>query len=126
MDACENLLNLEEKFIEKMQKGVQQYSRPLRHCMMINSNQHHLLFQNIEKILAISEYQLNQLISQDDSTLISMFSSIGKLYENKMRMSCEAFDIYLNGIDKAFQILDSLIKMHNFSKFIQVSLFFSF
>jgi hypothetical protein len=84
MDACEQLLNLEEKFIEKMQKGVQQYSRPLRHCMMINTSQHHLLFQNIDKILAISEYQLNQLISQDDSTLISMFSSIGKLYENKV------------------------------------------
>lgn len=84
MDACESLLQLEENFIQNMQKGVQQYSRPLRHCMMINSNQHHILFQNIEKILAISEYQLNQLVSQDDSIIIDMFSSIGKLYENKV------------------------------------------
>ena len=126
LSACEHLLNLEEKFIELMQKGVQQYSRPLRHCMMISSLQHHLLFQNIEKILAISEYQLNQLISQDDSTLLDMFNTIGKLYENKMRMSCEAFDIYLNGIDNSFGLLFDLINMNcsanpsipNFSKFL--------
>jgi hypothetical protein len=126
LSACEHLLNLEEKFIELMQKGVQQYSRPLRHCMMISSLQHHLLFQNIEKILAISEYQLNQLISQDDSTLLDMFNTIGKLYENKMRMSCEAFDIYLNGIDSSFGLLFDLINMNcsanpsipNFSKFL--------
>lgn len=121
MDACEKLLNLEEEFIEQMQKGVQQYSRPLRHCLMINSNEHYILFQNIEKILAISEYQLNQLISQDDSTLIDMFNSIGKLYENKMRMSCEAFDIYLNGLNIAFNLLDTLLKSVNFNKFLQDS-----
>jgi hypothetical protein len=121
MDACERLLNIEEKFIELMQKGVQQYSRPLRHCMMISGAQHHMLFQNIEKILAISEYQLNQLISQDDSNFMDVFNSIGKLYENKMRMSCEAFDIYLNGVNQAFTLLDNLIRTINFSKFIQDS-----
>ena len=91
-----------------MQRGVQQYSRPLRHCMMISSGEHHTLFQNIEKLLAISEYQLNQLIAQDDSTLMGMFATIGKLYENKMRMSCEAFDIYLSGVGAAFELLDAL------------------
>ena len=105
MNACECLLNLEEKFIDLMQKGVQQYSRPLRHCMMITSAEHHALFQNIEKILAISEYQLNQLISHDDSALFDMFNTIGKLYENKLRMSCEAFDIYLNGVQHSFDLL---------------------
>ena len=109
LNNCENLLSIEEAFIEMMQKGVQQYSRPLRHCMMIMPKQHHVMFQNIEKILAISEYQLNQLVSQDDSTLLGMFNTIGKLYENKMRMSCEAFDIYLNGVEKAFDLLHSLM-----------------
>jgi hypothetical protein len=123
LNACEHMLNLEERFIELMQKGVQQYSRPLRHCMMISAMQHHGMFQNIEKILAISEYQLNQLISQDDSTLIDMFATIGKLYENKMRMSCEAFDIYLNGIRKSFDLLGSLVdsRQINFSKFLSES-----
>jgi len=125
LSACEQMLNLEERFIELMQKGVQQYSRPLRHCMMISSMQHHDMFQNIEKILAISEYQLNQLISQDDSTLLDMFGTIGKLYENKMRMSCEAFDIYLNGIRKSFQLLVSLAdessSATNFAKFLSES-----
>ncbi len=120
LGLCEKLLNLEEQFIELMQKGVQQYSRPLRHCMMISPQQHQTLFQNIEKILAISEYQLNQLISQDDSALLDMFNTIGKLYENKMRMSCEAFDIYLNGIEKSFDLLFKLKNnlIPNFSKFL--------
>ncbi|RNA32638.1 Regulator of G- signaling 3 [Brachionus plicatilis] len=115
---CEQLLNLEEKFIETMQKGVQQYSRPLRHCLMIDQAQHCTIFQNIEKILAISEYQLNQLISQDDSILLDMFSTIGKLYENKMRMSSEAFDIYLHGIQKALRLLDQLSGDSNLGRFL--------
>ena len=115
---CEKLLNLEEKFIDIMQKGVQQYSRPLRHCLMIDQSQHCTIFQNIEKILAISEYQLNQLISQDDSILLDMFNTIGKLYENKIRMSSEAFDIYLNGIEKAINLLNQLNANSNLSKFL--------
>ena len=117
LTACEQMLGLEEKFIELMQKGVQQFSRPLRHCMMISAAQHHDIFQNIEKLLAISEYQLNQLISQDDSTLMDMFHTIGKLYENKMRMSGEAFDIYLSGIQRSFALLDAL-STTNFAKFV--------
>jgi hypothetical protein len=38
-----------------------------------------------------------------------------------MRMSCEAFDIYLDGIDTAFQLLNNLMRMPNFANFIQVS-----
>ncbi|CAF0784269.1 unnamed protein product [Brachionus calyciflorus] len=118
LNLCEKLLNLEEKFIDIMQKGVQQYSRPLRHCLMIDQVQHCTLFQNIEKILAISEYQLNQLISQDDSILLDMFNTIGKLYENKIRMSCEAFDIYLNGIEKSINLLSQLSLNSNLSRFL--------
>lgn len=121
LNLCEKLLNLEEKFIDLMQKGVQQYSRPLRHCMMINTIQHYTLFQNIEKILAISEYQLNQLINQDDSILLDMFNTIGKLYENKMRMSCEAFDIYQSGIENSFDLLYSLSSNPNLAKFLYES-----
>lgn len=120
MNACEAILNLEEKFILLMQKGVQQYSRPLRHCMMISPIEHHSLFQNIEKILAISEYQLNQLISHDDSALFDMFNTIGKLYENKLRMSSEAFDIYLSGVLNSFDLLKTFSKKSDkrFSKFL--------
>ena len=116
MQECEELFRLEEEFISLMQSGVQQYSRPLRHLMMISQLEHHLLFQNIEKILVLSEYQLNQLISHDESTLIEMFNTIGKLYENKIRMSCEAFDIYLNGIENSFNLLISLIKNNSSNK----------
>jgi len=122
MNACENILNLEEKFIDLMQRGVQQYSRPLRHCMLISPLEHHSLFQNIEKILAISEYQLHQLISHDDSALFDMFNTIGKLYENKLRMSSEAFDIYLSGVTKSFELLTSLSRKSDkkgyFNKFL--------
>jgi hypothetical protein len=124
LSACEALLSLEERFIDLMQQGVQQYSRPLRHCMMIQPVHHQLLFQNIEKLLAINEYQLNQLMSQDDSILIDMFATIGKLYENKTRMSGEAFDIYLSGIDKSIQFLNRLLSGEtagNIRKFLQDS-----
>jgi len=125
MNACESILNLEEKFIDLMQRGVQQYSRPLRHCMLISPIEHHTLFQNIEKILAISEYQLHQLISHDDSALFDMFNTIGKLYENKLRMSSEAFDIYLNGVTKSFELLTNLSKKSDkkgyFNKFLAES-----
>ena len=125
MNEGEQIFRLEEEFISLMQSGVQQYSRPLRHLMMISQLEHHLLFQNIEKILVLSEYQLNQLISHDESTLIEMFNTIGKLYENKMRMSCEAFDIYLNGIENSFNLLISLIKNNSnnkkFNKFLYES-----
>jgi len=116
MSECEQLFRLEEEFISLMQSGVQQYSRPLRHLMMISQLEHHLLFQNIEKILVLSEYQLNQLISHDESALIEMFNTIGKLYENKIRMSSEAFDIYLNGIENSFNLLISLIKNNSGNK----------
>ena len=121
LDACEQLLALEERFIDLMQKGVQQYSRPLRHCTHVTPAQHHTLFQNIEKLLAISEYQLHQLISQDDATLLDMFTTIGKLYENKMRMSCEAFDVYLGGVRPAFAMLASLQRSHGFANFVSES-----
>lgn len=108
MSACESLLEVEERFIELMQRGVQQYSRPLRHCAMISAHEHETLFQNIEKILAISEYQLSQLISRDASMLLDMFATIGRLYENKMRMSGEAFDLYLSGVGASLDLLNSL------------------
>ena len=110
MKAFEGILNLEEKFIESLQRGVQQYSRPLRHCIMISSAQHQTLFQNIEKILAISEYQLNQLISNGDRSLLNLLNIIEKLYRNKLRMFSEIFDIYLNGIEKSFDLLENLTK----------------
>ena len=106
VSACEALLHVEEKFIALMQKGVQHYSRPLRHYL-IQPKQHQALFQNIEKLLAINEYQFNQMISQEDSILFDMFSTIGKLYENKTRMSSEAFDIYLAGIERSLHLMES-------------------
>lgn len=42
-----------------------------------------------------------------------------------MRMSCEAFDIYLSGIESAFKLLDTLMVTINFSKFIEVNTSFN-
>ena len=47
--ALHRLLCLEENFVEMMHSGIQQFSRPLRHCLL-SSAQHEQLFQNVEKV----------------------------------------------------------------------------
>ena len=47
--ALHRLLCVEENYVELMTAGIQQFSRPLRHCIVTGS-QHAALFQNIEKV----------------------------------------------------------------------------
>ncbi len=45
----EHLLKMEEDYTKKMHYGAQNYSRPLRHHAL-TSEQHKILFQNVEKV----------------------------------------------------------------------------
>ncbi len=58
--AIESLMDCEARFIQDMSLGVQLFSRPLRHCV-ISHSEHMQLFQNVEKLVTISEYHLNQI-----------------------------------------------------------------
>ena len=53
-------IDCEKEYISDMLTGIHKYSRPLRHCIL-TPKQHRLLFQNVEKLCVISEYNLKLL-----------------------------------------------------------------
>ncbi|CAF0798578.1 unnamed protein product, partial [Didymodactylos carnosus] len=109
------LVELEEMFIAQLDLGVQLYSRPLKHYL-ISSQEHSRLFQNIEKILAISRYQLNKLRSMSNVTLVE---HIGQLFYEKVQIICEAFETYSHGYSESLYTLKQLEKCSSFQRFIQ-------
>ena len=48
-DALQSLLECEQDFVDVMHRGIQMFSRPLRHHIL-TSQQHSNIFQNIEKV----------------------------------------------------------------------------
>ncbi len=72
--ALEQLVTCEASFIQDTSLGVQLYSRPLRHCIVTHA-QHKQLFQNLEKLVTISEYHLSQITA----TLL-----VGKSYKPRV------------------------------------------
>ncbi|CAM4745507.1 unnamed protein product [Rotaria magnacalcarata] len=110
-----HLIEIEKDFICQLELGVQLYSRPLKHYL-ISSNEHAKLFQNIEKILAISRYQLNRLQSLSERTIIS---HIGRIFHEKVQLICEAFTRYISGYAEACSQLKQLSKCASFQRFIQ-------
>jgi len=109
------LIEIEKEFINQLELGVQYYSRPLKHYL-ISSTEHGKLFQNIEKILAISRYQLNRLQSLTDKIIIN---HIGKIFYEKVQLICEAFTRYISGYTDACLQLKQLLKCASFQRFIQ-------
>ncbi|CAF3291930.1 unnamed protein product [Rotaria socialis] len=108
------LIEIEKEFINQIELGVQMYSRPLKHYLIL-SNEHAKLFQNIEKILAISRYQLNRLKSLSERTIIN---HIGKIFHEKVQLICEAFNHYIGGYSDACLQLKQLTKCASFQRFI--------
>ncbi|KAK3088405.1 hypothetical protein FSP39_018747 [Pinctada imbricata] len=130
-EAVHRLLSLELDFIDVMHAGMQRFSRPLRHCIL-SPQQHLTLFQNIEKLVTISEYHVKQIhdnmpsISSDtDASVTSseggseIFHSIGLIYKSKVHMLSQAYDLYSKGLGEANVLLLDLSKSGEFVKFIR-------
>ena len=87
--AIQELIHLEQDFIKQMEFGLQRYSKPLRH-KFVSPTEHSTLFQNMEKLISISEYHVHKL--HEDSISYSdvkdegiMFTeSIGSTYVLKV------------------------------------------
>ena len=88
--VVQNLLRLEQDFIKQMQFGIHRYSNPLRH-KFVSSSEHLTLFQNIEKLISISEYHVYKLqeesirysdVKDSTETFIDM---VGCIYMPKVR-----------------------------------------
>ncbi|ESO85945.1 hypothetical protein LOTGIDRAFT_167700 [Lottia gigantea] len=127
-EAVHRLLSLELDFIDFMHAGVQRYSRPLRHCILA-AQQHSSLFQNVEKLVTISEYHVKQMqdnspsfYSDADDTQSSdghFFHVMGLIYQSKLHMLCQAYEIYANGLSNANAVLSDLKRNPDFVRFVK-------
>ncbi|XP_064616351.1 uncharacterized protein LOC135480446 [Liolophura sinensis] len=131
-EAIHRLMSIELDFIDFMHSGIERYSRPLRHCIL-NAKQHLELFQNVEKLVTISEYHIKQMQDNapscsDTDTTSSQSSmdgtnhfvnSIGMIYQSKIQLLCQAYDIYARGLSNANKVLSDLKRCQEFQKFIQ-------
>ncbi|XP_053407877.1 uncharacterized protein LOC123547611 isoform X2 [Mercenaria mercenaria] len=129
--ALHRLLCLEENFVDLMNTGIQKFSRPLRHCV-ITSTQHATLFQNIEKIVCMSQYQVRQILdnlpsytpSDDDDTDNSfvgesdLTSAVAMIYLSKLPVICGAYMTYTQGLSNTTSLLGSLEKNDQFCGFL--------
>ncbi|CAH1786293.1 unnamed protein product [Owenia fusiformis] len=119
-----DLITLEREFVMSMQHGIQRFSRPLRH-RLISPHEHATLFQNIEKLVLISECHLRQLREQSilysdvpDQT-IGFVDTVGGTYVHKIQVLCDAYEIYSRGLRRAESLLADLKKYNEFNTFLQ-------
>ncbi|XP_052792077.1 uncharacterized protein LOC128226228 [Mya arenaria] len=128
--ALHRLLVAEERFVETMSEGMQRYSRPLRHCLL--APEHHVaLFQNVEKLVSMSEYQFHQMLSNlpdtedaadpDDSLSVEpadITTIVGVIYRFKLPVILQAYSQYASGLPHAARSLSALERDPDFLRFL--------
>ncbi|XP_055896512.1 uncharacterized protein LOC106061993 isoform X2 [Biomphalaria glabrata] len=128
-ESIHRLMSLELDYIDFMHYGIERYSRPLRHCI-VSAQQHMALFQNVEKLVTISEYHIKQM--QDNTSSVdsdtedsqssesSMFpNSVALIYQSKVHMLCQAYESYANGLASSNTLLKELRKNRDFMSFVK-------
>ncbi|WAR22918.1 RGS3-like protein [Mya arenaria] len=128
--ALHGLLVAEERFVEAMSRGMQSYSRPLRHGLLA-PEQHSALFQNVEKLVSISEYQVHQMLSNlpdmddaadpDDSQTADpadITTIVGIIYRSKLPLILQAYTLYTAGLPRAASSMATLEKDPDFLRFL--------
>ena len=114
------LIHAEDKFVTLMHQGVLRFSRPLRHGIL-TAFEHQTLFQNVEKLLAISEFHLKKLAdcwaaNQHD------LQTVGNIYQAQLQVLCEAYTNYFRGLSTADELLRELITKPTFVEFLRKEL----
>ena len=129
-----------------MSLGVQLFSRPLRHCI-ISHTEHKQLFQNIEKLVTISEYHLSQMtatlqpgssykprvsifwrISISEDELFNVKGNSNDLQWNQswlilisllqVSLLCDAYVSYIGELRQALELLHQLVAYPEFKQFL--------
>ena len=98
------LIEMEANFVSYLTMSVATFSRPLR-GFFIKQSDYFCLFQNIEKLLVISE---NFLRSMDKWSAYDLYTKIGQLYSHKMSLFKEAYTLYARGHHAAKSLLSEL------------------
>ena len=133
-NAIQRLLHNEANYIRASVKGIHQFSRPLR-SRLIAAEEHQLLFQNIEKLVAISEFHVQELLSSalpyasasadaaaglDGNRREGFLDSPGKAYISKLELVVNSYDSYCKGLSEARQLLENLVHSDgNFTAFLR-------
>ena len=113
-----HLIDTEIEFVDFLSSGVSTFSRPLR-GFFIRQNDYFILFQNIEKLLVISE---NVLQSLQKWSAHDIYENIGLLYNNKVKLLNDALNTYLMGYESSKLLLNDLLKnSKKFRSFLIVS-----
>lgn len=99
-----DLIEMEANFVSYLSMAVATFSRPLR-GFFIKQQDYFCLFQNIEKILVISESFLR---SMDKWSAYDLYTRIGQLYSHKMALFKEAYTLYARGHHKSKCLLAEL------------------
>ena len=115
-EQCLQLIRAEDEFVTTMHKGVQRFSRPLRHGLL-TPYEHGILFQNVEKLLAISEFHLKKL-SDAWARSRENLCPVGEIYLAQIAILCEAYITYFRGIAAAEKLLATLLKRNQFARFL--------
>ena len=115
-EQCVKLIRAEDEFVTMMHKGVQRFSRPLRHGLL-TPHEHGILFQNVEKLLAISQFHLKRL-SDAWARSRENLCPIGEIYLAQIAVLCEAYITYFRGIAAAEELLATLLKRNQFVQFL--------
>ncbi|GFO45578.1 regulator of G-protein signaling 3 [Plakobranchus ocellatus] len=123
------LMSLELNYIDFMHYGIERYSRPLRHCI-VTAHQHRTIFQNVEKVVTISEFHIKQM--QDNTSSVnsdtddsqsseaSLFpNSVALIYYSKIHMFCQAYEDYAYGLMRSNTMLRELRKNKEFIHFLK-------
>jgi hypothetical protein len=103
-----DLIEMEANFVAYLSVAVSTFTRPLR-GFFIKQQDYFNLFQNIEKILIISE---NFLRSMDKWSAYDLYARIGQFYTQKLSLFRDAFTIYVKGYAKSKRLLSEL-KAHS-------------
>ena len=114
------LIHAEDKFVTLMHQGVLRFSRPLRHGIL-TAFEHQTLFQNVEKLLAISEFHLKKLADCWTANQHDL-QTIGSVYQAQLQVLCDAYMTYLRGLIAADELLRKLLEKPAFVEFLSKEL----
>ena len=73
--ALQSLLECEQDFVDVMHRGIQMFSRPLRHHIL-TSQQHSAIFQNIEKVTILITIIMIIAYQTKDELILNIFKGV--------------------------------------------------
>ena len=113
-NATKGLLQEESGFFQSCQHGIQLFSRPLR--VLINAEEHTALFQNLKKLVAMTDFRLEKLHSSASASAPSanprqdgFIDTPGKTFHSMLELFLSSFESYCMKFNEARKIMERLL-----------------